>query len=135
MPPFINLSNHPSSGWSQAQTLAALALGSPILDVPFPNVPEDADTLTVARMVAPLLSRLPSDAKYVLVAGDFTLTVLLVQALLHQGRVPLFATSRRDVVLEADGSKTIRFRFVQFREMSDSALSAVSIIGALKHDE
>ena len=41
---FINISNHPSSKWSQEQIIAAKKLGGDIIDIPFPIVPTRSST-------------------------------------------------------------------------------------------
>lgn len=59
---FINVSNHPSSKWSQAQKDAA---GGEILDIPFPNINPRASTWEVEAMASEFEKRIPKGAKIV----------------------------------------------------------------------
>lgn len=115
---FINLTNHPSARWSDAQRQAA---GGDIVDVKFPNVPPEAGKDEVKsladRLVEQVLDLNPST---VLVQGEMTLTYRVVSALHQHGVRVVAATSRREVVetTREDGSTEKRavFSFVQFRE-------------------
>ena len=56
MGPFLNVSNHPVADWSQAQRAGALALGSALVDVPFPHVDPAADDREIANLGAELVT-------------------------------------------------------------------------------
>jgi CRISPR-associated protein Csx16 len=120
-PVFVNLSNHPSADWSQAQRQAALALqGAPeIRDLPFPEVPPEAGTADIEALADRVVDQLKREfpgATYAMVQGEFTLAHALVRRLQQKGIVCLAATTRRDVVEQTPGAKTTRFEFVRFRE-------------------
>ena len=72
---FLNLSNHPSDAWEAAQRAAALALASPILELPFPPVPPDADEATIERLGDQCAQHVPHGVTHALVQGEFTLTL------------------------------------------------------------
>jgi hypothetical protein len=115
---FVNISNHPSSKWSTAQRSAAEQLGGAIIDIPFPNIPATATRQEIAKlakaMFADLVERYPTPG-YAMVAGGGTLCSLLILALSILGWEVVFACSERNTVENDDGSKTVRFDFVQFR--------------------
>lgn len=118
---FLNLSNHPSAAWSQAQTDAALALGaSHVKDLPFPQVDPHAspqEVQALARQVSAQVAALQPAAVHV--AGELCLTFALVALLQAQGLPAVCATTRRDTEEQTlpDGStrKLARFHFVQWR--------------------
>jgi hypothetical protein len=114
---FLNISNHNSKFWSNEQLSAAESIGGTIVDMPFPNVPPDADRDLVQSMaedmLAGILEKTPS---VVHVMGEHTLNVALVNKLKSIGVMTVASTTKRDVVEEIDGTKTSRFRFVRFRE-------------------
>lgn len=115
---FINLTNHPSGRWSSEQTAAAEEYGE-IVDIPFPNVPADADetdVLHIADEYAERITAMNPDA--VLCQGEMTLTYLLVEKLTERGIPVLAACSERCADEENRGTgtlKTVEFRFRRFR--------------------
>jgi hypothetical protein len=117
---FLNLTNHPSDHWPAAQRAQAKALGGEIVDEPFPDVPPEASPTEIAAIGQSVLQRVAARAPAaVLVQGEFTLTVYLVQQLQSRGTPCFAATTRRTVetLTLPDGSvhKNSRFDFVQFR--------------------
>ena len=114
---FLNISNHHSQYWSDEQRSAAESMGGTIVDMPFPNVPPDAEHLWVhsmaEEMLIDILERSPS---VVHVMGEHTLNVALVIKLKSMGVKTVASTTERDVVVAHDGTKISRFRFVRFRE-------------------
>jgi CRISPR-associated protein Csx16 len=118
-PLLINLSNHPSACWSEAQKEAALELAPGIRELPFPTVPPEADAPEIAaladRVVTLLKTEFPG-ATHAMVQGEFTLAHALVRKLQQMGIVCVAATTRREVVEQSGGAKTTRFDFVRFRE-------------------
>jgi hypothetical protein len=116
---FFNISNHPSEGWGEAQREAALALAPGICDLAFPAVPPEADAACVAALSDEVMrqaAEVAPSATYAMVQGEFTLAHMLIRKLQEQGIVPLAATTCRQVIENADRSKTTRFAFVRFRE-------------------
>lgn len=125
---FINVSNHPSSKWAEDQHEAATHWGE-IIDLAFPQIDPQMSREEVIALAGEYLSRVDTlvqeqgrdvDEVMVMVAGEFTFTYHLVQALLAAGYRVVTACSRREAqeVLQPDGSiiKTARFDFIQFRE-------------------
>jgi len=117
---FLNISNHPSSGWSQEQKDAALALGcSEIVDEQFPNVNPMWGREEVSReakaVVSRILDKYRGQIRHAMVEGEFTMTVELVKKLQGSGVKCYVATTERDVVVEGDVKKS-RFSFKRFRE-------------------
>lgn len=116
MPPFVNLSNHPSGRWDEPQRAAAAALGTSVLDVPFPTVPATLGVGGLPALVEETLTRIPGDARVVMVAGECTLTAALVVALQARGVRCVGPSSERFVEHEAGGEKRVSSRFVRFRD-------------------
>lgn len=125
---FINVSNHPSSTWSVEQKQAALKGGRCLIDIPFPNVSPTATRKDIRDMGYELISTIDDTiANYggsestatITIVGEFSLTIFVVTKLriLLPGLTIVVATSERNTVINEDGSKTIRFEFVQFRQI------------------
>ncbi len=115
---FLNLSNHPSANWDEAQTKAALALAERIEDIAFPAVPPDADEKEIGALGETCMAQIPLEASHALVQGEFTLTVELIRRLQARGITCLAATSTRNVE-EADGRRVSTFTFVRFRAYAE----------------
>lgn len=101
---FLNISNHPSSEWDVDQRRAARALGQPIRDLPFPEVPPEADEAWIrckADELAESVCRLAPAAA--LVQGEFTLSFALVERLEATGIACYAASSPR--LVEEGGEK------------------------------
>jgi len=111
----INLTNHASAEWDDAQISAARALAERMLDVPFPPVPPDATEQDIERIADEYASRLPPETTHAIVQGEFTLTMALVRRIQARGVVCLAATTVRDVANHSGGWRTSAFRFVRFR--------------------
>lgn len=115
----VNLSNHPSVCWSEAQRKAALKLAREIRDLAFPAVPPEVGTAEIEALadeVVGTLARGYPGATHAMVQGEFTLAHALVRKLQQMGIVCLAATTRREVLEDAGSVKTTRFEFVRFRE-------------------
>lgn len=114
---FINLSNHPLSGWTEAQRAAALDLvpGAEIVDVRFPDVDPTASTEEVLAAATRIVEQMVGEAAVAaMVAGEPIMCMGLVEALEGRGVRCYSATTRR-VVEEVEGEKRSRFEFVRFR--------------------
>ena len=109
---FYNISNHTSSRWSSDQLKAA---GGQITDLPFPNIPPHASLEEVESMAMEFATQVPTKTK-AMIAGEPTFSAALVKALQEKGCLCLVACSERNVVENEDGSKTVKFHFIQFRE-------------------
>lgn len=126
---FINLSNHPSGKWSSEQHAAALALSrelnkeqypdGEIKDIQFPNIPPDASTQDVYSLAEAYYQQITNNIAPLTpmhIMGEMTFTCTLIAMLQKGGFRCVAATSQRNTIENADGSKTIVFNFVQFRD-------------------
>ena len=117
---FINLTNHTSTGWSEAQREEALRYGK-IIDIPFPVVPPTADSKQVEAMAFELVEEvMRENPRAVCCQGEMALTYKVVSLLKSHGIPVLAATSARDIVEKkmpgGATQKTAIFRFCMFRE-------------------
>ena len=119
---FINLSNHPSGKWDEEQKKAAMHYGE-IIDIPFPEIPAQADEREVEELADQYLDQiLQYKCGAVMVQGEFTLTYRLIKLLAEKQITTLAACSERNTeeTVNPDGStskKTI-YRFVRFRRFT-----------------
>ncbi len=117
----INLSNHPSGAWSESQIAAAQEqFGGIIEDWAFPNISPHATAEEVSHLAEDYFRRITQVTprpQAVHLMGEMTFTFSLVRRLLANGIRCVASTTERDVV-EHEGVKTSRFRFVQFRDYS-----------------
>ena len=111
---FVNLSNHPSDAWGDAQREAALAMAPRLVDLPFPAVPPEAEAID--DLATATLARVPPEATAAMVMGEQTLCHALIAGLRARGVRCVAATTRREVSAGPDGVKRSRFRFVRFRD-------------------
>lgn len=114
---FINLTNHPSSKWSEEQKKAASEYGE-ILDWPFPKISSEWDERMLEIMVneyVGLAELHPPCSAVFHIMGELTFSFSLVEKLKKRGYVCVASTTERDVVEKADNVKETTFRFVRFR--------------------
>ena len=112
---FINLSNHPSAKWGEKQRKAAAEFGE-LCDRQFPTIPADASDEVVRSMAADMAGQIIAGTTAVVhVMGEMGYTHALVTLLKAAGVRCFHSTTERNVVENADGSKTVVFEFVQFR--------------------
>ncbi len=127
---FANVSNHPSSGWSEEQRRAALEIATvvalhndpelksveaEIVDVPFPNVPPHFSSLEILPLAVEVVRAIPSNTTVAMVQGEFVLSYMLVRQLQKKGITVVAATSERKTVDLGNGRKATEFQFVRFR--------------------
>ena len=117
---FINLSNHPSDFWSEAQRAAAGQYGQ-IIDMPFPTIPPDItddkmDALVQERFTQILQQPEPT----VMLQGESVFTYRLVHRLNQAGVTTLAAVSiRESKEVQIEDGTTVKqsvFRFAGFRK-------------------
>lgn len=117
---FVNLSNHPSVNWSEKQKRAAENGYGEIVDMPFPSIDPQADPESVAELVDKCLNsitELSGDADVsVHIMGEMTFTFAMVERLKSMGIICVASTTERLAVENPDGSKTVSFDFVRFRQ-------------------
>lgn len=117
---FINLSNHPSTLWSQEQLQAANHFGA-CIDIPFPIVAPDADKDQIATLAIEYFNKIKevsNDNKEITVhlMGEMTFVYSLLQLLQEAGIRTVASTTERQTKDLGDGQKESQFRFVQFRD-------------------
>lgn len=117
---FVNLTNHPSSQWSEAQINAARRYASEIVDLPFPDVPPEASREDVAALSEQYIHKIEQmGPTVVLCQGEMTLTYLIAKRLIERGIEVIAACSERQTVesVDADGHthRVSKFVFRQFR--------------------
>jgi hypothetical protein len=127
---FLNVSNHPSDKWSDKQREAALAISKQIVetcgegtigikDIPFPNIPPAAsaeDIYTMAdHFIENIAEEYEAENTAIHIMGELTFTYNFVNASNIHDFTCYAATSERNSIDNADGTKTIQFDFVQFR--------------------
>jgi hypothetical protein len=125
---FINLSNHPSSEWSQSQLLAASKYGL-LVDIPFPVVDPHSETGPIVFLaenyeieIRKMVSKEPRGSTAVHIMGELTFCFKLVVQLQKVGIRCLLSTTNRQTIDQPDGTKISRFEFVRFREYPDFKL-------------
>ena len=119
-PLFLNLSNHPSSNWSEGQQAVAREEYGEIEDMAFPQVSADASEEDVDALVDKYAETIIAKTeKYdvtVHVMGEMTFTLSLVSRLMDEGIRCVASTTERDTIDKGDGVKETTFHFVRFRE-------------------
>lgn len=114
----INLSNHPSSRWSEEQKKMAVNQYGSIHDISFPQIPPEATRDEVAMLTEDYYNRIRKLAMEEVVAvhlmGEMTFTYMLVNQLKEVGIHCVASTTNRTVEEQA-GKKIVQFQFIQFR--------------------
>lgn len=116
----INLSNHPSAKWSEAQADAAEQFGS-CTDLPFPLIDPEAGTDDINSLAAEYLGKIleigaGSDSVTVHLMGEMTFTCALAGLLRQKGIRCVASTTVRETTDLGNGQKESVFRFVRFRD-------------------
>lgn len=114
----LNLSNHPSPAWDEAQLEAARELYERVVDMDFPSIAPEAghdEVACLADEYAGRIATLSTPPSVVHVMGEMTFTYAVVSRLKALGIVCVASTTER-IVVEADGKRTYTFRFARFRE-------------------
>jgi len=121
---FINLTNHPSSLWDEAQLQAATQYGE-CVDMPFPAVDPDGDEEYVDRLTDEYLQKIMEIANNeqsevtVHLMGEMSFTVSLVEKLRNVDISCILSTSTRQSKDLGNGQKEITFNFVRFRKYGE----------------
>ena len=112
----INLSNHPSTRWTEAQLSAAVNTYGTVKDIPFPNIPPAMTGEELNELTTEYLKKiLDIDPHTVHLMGEMTFTFRLV-TILKKMKIPCIASTTNRTVEEKEGKKIVLFEFVQFRE-------------------
>jgi hypothetical protein len=119
----INLSNHPTLQWTEAQIKAGSEQYGQLIDLPFPAIDPLATTDQITLLaedyevkIRQMLLGETTGAFAVHVMGELTFCVALVARLQKTGITCLASTTNRETTHNPDGSKTTQFGFVRFRE-------------------
>ena len=117
---FINLSNHPSSQWSDDQLAAARKLGK-IVDMNFPPIDPQTSPEKIQNYAKSTFSLIRALGKpVVMVQGEFTFTYQLVRLLQEAGIRAVVSCSERvsEEYVDENGAtvKISSFRFEGFRD-------------------
>lgn len=116
---FVNFTNHPSSGWSEAQLAAARAIGT-ISDVPFPDVPTDMDEKAFDSLIREYRNRILEVCRgrqaTVHIQGEMTFTYRMVSELKSRNIRCLASVTKRNTVDLGDGKSQSVFGFAGFRD-------------------
>lgn len=116
---FLNVSNHPTSGWGEEQLTAAKAYGK-VEDISFPSVSATASSEEInalAEFVAnDIIADNPDTELTVHVMGEMTFTFALVSKLKSYGIRCVASCTDRQAENLGNGDKLSHFHFAQFRE-------------------
>lgn len=115
----INLSNHPSTNWSETQLSAAQKYGK-IYDLPFPQVDAAAKQSDIHKLAEEYfiqIQKLGMPQEVVVhIMGEFTFCFTLVNMLKMAGYNCVASTTQRKVKELGNEKKEVTFDFVNFRE-------------------
>ena len=114
---FVNLTNHPSEGWSEEQLAAAHEYGE-IVDIHFPNIEPSFTSSMVNSLADVTVDTITAMGKDIVVhvMGEMNYTYAVVSRLKSWGITCLASTTERNIITMPDGKKVSEFKFVQFRE-------------------
>ena len=116
----INLSNHASATWGDAQRSAAREAFGEVMDMPFPAVPPEWGTeevVALAREYAGTCrAMLAEHDGAVHIMGELTFTTAFVAIATGLGMRCVASTSERLVTDLPGGDRRVAFRFVRFRD-------------------
>ena len=114
----INVSNHPSARWGEAQYQAAVAAYGSIRDLPFPQIDPhwglDEVEMEAERYLGEICRAEPF-ALAVHLMGELVFCYILARKLEAIGIPCVASTTVREVIDHGDGRKEAQFRFVRFR--------------------
>ena len=110
----LNLSNHPSSSWSESQLAAA---GGKVEDLAFPQVNPDGDEAYIEQLANEYYNKIieMQGITAVHIMGEMTFCYKLITKLKAHNIRCLASTTKRETV-EENGVKISKFNFVRFRE-------------------
>jgi len=118
----INLSNHNSNNWSEAQWNSATKDYNVIIDIDFPVVdpnwsPDEVSYLafTYSQKCIKLLKNSTDILNAVHIMGEMTFCFALINILKKEGIMCVASTTERNT-MEINGKKTSVFNFIKFRE-------------------
>ena len=123
---FINLSNHPTSGWTPEQINAALEMtnNAPLIDIQFPSIDPEMTTIEVHQLaheifnkICNLITEYDADQIILHVMGEMCFTYNIINLCKYNDNIICIAsTTKRNVIEDKNGIKKSVFEFVQFRQ-------------------
>jgi hypothetical protein len=118
----LNLSNHPSTIWSDLQIKSANNLYGKVVDVDFPDIPPEADEDLIAALAKDykdicldILSSSKDENNAVHIMGELTFCFALIQEL-NKFKITCVASTTERNTYEESGNKISKFEFVRFRK-------------------
>lgn len=112
----LNLSNHPSSGWTTKQRQAALDEFGGIEDLSFPPISPHASLADVQELCRTYIKEISArKPQAVHIMGEQTFCFHLITRLRRKNIPCIASTTERLVQTLPDGKKLTGFSFVQFR--------------------
>ena len=113
----LNLSNHPFATWTLKQCEAAEAQFGRVVDMPFPAIHPSATTKEVQALAQSFLTQIQAlRPQAVHLMGELSFCFALAHLLQKTQTQCVVSTSTRNSALNPDGTKTVLFDFVQFRD-------------------
>lgn len=122
----INLSNHPSSNWSEEQIKSAAEQFGTITDLPFPHIDPAADSESIVDLAVLYRDKcldifsenglnITHKSCAVHIMGEMTFTYNLVRSLSEFNVKTVASTTYRVVEDDGKGTKISVFKFSRFR--------------------
>lgn len=115
----INLTNHPISKWTEEQLSTAKQYGE-VVDYPFPNVSPSMSSAEIKHLAlavyADIRGNYDGEELIIHIMGEFTLTYSLLNLFRSEGIRCIASTTERIVEEKEDGTKEVKFKFIQFRD-------------------
>lgn len=110
----LNLSNHPSANWTPEQLDAA---GGAVVDMTFPQVDPVGNETYIENLANEYLQMVlaMTNISAVHIMGEMNFTFALVNKLKVVGVKCVASTTQREIV-ETNGVKISKFKFIRFRE-------------------
>jgi hypothetical protein len=118
----INLSNHPSSLWSEEQLFAASIYGE-IYDISFPAIDANGDEQYISILADTykdkVLQLSGNEKIYVHVMGEMTFVYAFLERMRKLSIICIASTTKRIATESEDGKKESLFKFVRFRKYNN----------------
>lgn len=116
----LNLSNHPSGQWSEAQLQKAIEQFGQVVDMPFPVINPEGDEMyikdlahTYLQRILAMCERYPDITVHIM--GELNFCFALVELLKKSGIACVASTTTRKVIIANNSKKVSEFEFVRFR--------------------
>jgi hypothetical protein len=111
----LNLSNHPATSWQPNQMNDALEKFGSVVDMPFPEIAPELDSLAILQLAKEYLDKILLLAPTAVhIMGEMNFTFQMVRLLKNKGLHCVASTTNRNTEMLA-GKKVVVFEFVQFR--------------------